>query len=568
MIFGKRGLIVTIIITGIIASAGMLLHVESERILPDNIFLADIPLSGLNREQASPVIQAEINRFNKRSFQVMIEDKLSKNFSAEELGIHYQAEKTLNRIFDDTNWVVKLLRNRWNEKNDKRKTYKPVVSINESKLKQALDEYLMAQERDYRDADIVWEEGEWRVVEAIPGTVLKNGEMERITQFIQEGTFPYQETLSTSAVFENVEARLYASDLSLLLEKTQQIVQEPIHLNYDRDKTELSLLQDPDWLVIDVFEKTAILNETFAKNWIDQYIEEHDRDPGQVVVKDIEELVSEYDGKIIKRAVYEGDFTKGRVSDRDQLLTDLRNLVKDPELKRSITVSWNFINSKVISMVPDYQFPQILSTGVTSYRLGNHPNRIKNIKLSLGTFQGFVAEAGEEISFNRITGWITPRKGYTKTKIISEGRVEEGVGGGVCQTSTTVYRSILNAGFPVTERRNHTLDISYYHAYGYGLDATVYTDARSDLRFVNDFPGPIMVNIYTDDYNQEAHVEFYGTTDHRTVELTNLYTGDYLLKKWEWKIIWPEKEEIRYVTSRYQVPKPEEDEEEINPLEA
>src|SRR5690606_4719211 len=218
------------------------------------------------------------------------------------------------------------------------------------------------------------------------------------------------------------------------------------------------------------------------------------------------------------------------------------------------------------SQIEGYAFPQILSTGISSFRYGNHPNRVKNIKLSLESFQGVVVNPGEELSFNRITGWITPAKGYTKTQVIMEGKVEEGVGGGVCQTSTTFYRSLLNAGVQITERRNHTLDIIYYHDYGYGLDATVYTDSRSDLKFINNFPSPILINTYTDDFKKEAFVELYGITDHRVVELTEVHTGNYLLKKWNWKILWPDRVEEKVIQSRYQLPK--EEEKPINPLEA
>jgi hypothetical protein len=83
---------------------------------------------------------------------------------------------------------------------------------------------------------------------------------------------------------------------------------------------------------------------------------------------------------------------------------------------------------------------------------------------------------------------------------------------------------------------------------------------------VNNFPGPILINTYTDDFKQEAYVEFYGVTDERRVELTQINTGKYLLKKWDWKIIWPNRIEEHVVQSIYQLPK--EEEAPANPLEA
>ena len=126
------------------------------------------------------------------------------------------------------------------------------------------------------------------------------------------------------------------------------------------------------------------------------------------------------------------------------------------------------------------------------------------------------------------------------------------MGGGVCQSSTTVYRGVLNAGLQVTERRNHTLDVVYYHEYGYGLDATVYTDARSDLRFVNDYPTPLLVNAYLDGDKKEAVIEFYGTADGRKVELREKSTTKPLYKEWDWVVTWPDRAEERIIRSQYE----------------
>ncbi|KKW38159.1 MAG: VanW family protein [Candidatus Peribacteria bacterium GW2011_GWB1_54_5] len=106
-------------------------------------------------------------------------------------------------------------------------------------------------------------------------------------------------------------------------------------------------------------------------------------------------------------------------------------------------------------------------------------------------------------------------------QVIFEGdQLKPAPGGGICQASTTVYRAIVNAGFPVVERRAHSLYVSYYKKYGVGIDATIFPGTQ-DLTFLNDTEQPLLIQAYDDGY--EAVVNFYGTPDGRTVELQGPY---------------------------------------------
>jgi vancomycin resistance protein YoaR len=546
---------------------GAVIDYEYRRVLPEGVFLGELPLAGLNRSQAEVVIDAELNRYSKIQYHMIGREGEESILSPEDLGIGYLSSQTLTKVFDDCSWLVKLFNGKDAIKDGEVKRYKPVVSINKLQVQETVQNYFELFEKPHANAHLSWNENLWTIKEEEAGAVLHQGEIERIIQDVLVKLYDYHADIELVAEYDLVPAEFIISDVAELHAQVLAMLETPIEITYQRDKKSIDLKNRHDWIKVSERKQKVELNQDTLKEVVNTYADEYDQEAGKIVVTAIEEKVSEYDGKIFKKAVTEGSFARGRSSDRDHLMEEISKRFSDPSLDREVLVEWEPIYAEVTSLVPGYEFPQVLSTGISSYRQGNHPNRIKNIELSLSSFSGTVIEPGEESSFNRLTGWITPGKGYTKTKIISEGRVKEGVGGGVCQSSTTVYRAILNAGLPVTERRNHTLDISYYHAYGYGLDATVYTDARSDLRFVNDFKHPVLINTYTDNGSYEAHVEFYGMTDHRTVELTNIYTGNYLTKKWEWKVVWPDREELRYVTSRYQVPKPEEEEEE-NPLEA
>jgi vancomycin resistance protein YoaR len=129
-----------------------------------------------------------------------------------------------------------------------------------------------------------------------------------------------------------------------------------------------------------------------------------------------------------------------------------------------------------------------------------------------------IIQPGQEFSFNTTLGIVDGSTGYRKELVIKpEGTLPE-FGGGLCQVSTTMYRAILFAGLPVTDRAPHSYAVSYYsQVLGHGLDATIYLGGQ-DLKFTNDTGYPILVHTYTvDDY--ELYFDFYGTADGRSVEL-------------------------------------------------
>ena len=121
---------------------------------------------------------------------------------------------------------------------------------------------------------------------------------------------------------------------------------------------------------------------------------------------------------------------------------------------------------------------------VSSYETfyGGVPNRIHNVQLVAHLVNNKLIAPGATFSFNQATGARTAAKGFLVAPVIINGEVSTGLGGGVCQVSTTVFNAAYEAGLPITARTNHALYISHYPL---GRDATVdYPDV--DLKFVND----------------------------------------------------------------------------------
>lgn len=537
------------------------------RPLPDGYSVAGVSVGGLGREEVREKLEDSYKRMSNAHFHFMDGDTVLQSLSAKELGLHYNLDRTVQRLFDGSNWMVSLL-----SPAEKETQHQGLdLWIDNQQLQTSIESILLSEESGPRDAEIIWKEtrGGWVIRPERDGKMLQAQEPSRLAAEVLRRSAGDGPVHKIQVTFEEDKALVRKEELSPILKDLQKRVNKDIVIEYLSDEYELSLRDSPKWISWSDDGTKAELSRPYLIQRVQEFANLVDLMPEQVKVVGLEEKISEYDNKPVKNAVVEGEFSHGYSLKQGQMRKDLRSLFSDPEQERRILSHWDTRYPEVLSQVEGYSFPQLISTGVSSYRYGNQPNRVKNIKLSLEAFQGVVIEPGEEFSFNRATGWITPAKGYTKTKIIEEGRVADGVGGGVCQSSTTLFRAVLNAGLPLVERRNHSLDIHYYHEFGYGLDATVYTDARSDFRFVNDFQHPLLANIYFDDEKDYAHVEFYGTSDGRQVHLTNIPTGNYLRKQWEWKVQWPDREELRYVNSVYIVPKEEKvEEEEVNPLEA
>lgn len=122
--------------------------------------------------------------------------------------------------------------------------------------------------------------------------------------------------------------------------------------------------------------------------------------------------------------------------------------------------------------------------------------RISNIKLASQKINGVFLDVNEEFSFNNIVGERTENNGYKNSKIILGGKFTDGVGGGVCQVSTTLYNAVLLAGLKVTESHPHSLAVSYVAP---SFDAMV-SFGYADLKFVNDTGYPVLIKAFANDY--------------------------------------------------------------------
>lgn len=170
--------------------------------------------------------------------------------------------------------------------------------------------------------------------------------------------------------------------------------------------------------------------------------------------------------------------------------TKLYNDINEQFLtSNKINVDLNFVE-EIPTITKEYneKLTQKISTYSTNVA-DSTGGRKHNVKLALSKFNGFVLNPNEEISFNEITGAQTIENGYKNATIIYNGEFTDGIGGGICQASSTLYNALLLGGVEILEVHKHTLPVKYVPL---GLDAMV-SEYTADLRFKNTSDYPIYI---------------------------------------------------------------------------
>ena len=207
----------------------------------------------------------------------------------------------------------------------------------------------------------------------------------------------------------------------------------------------------------------------------------------------------------------------GRQIDREELKRIIDELNKTENMETTLPVTYvtpEITSEKAASML----FRDELARYSTSFetRTQNEKNRMHNIALAAGKYHNYILMPGEEFSFNEVVGPRNEKTGYKPAHVFVNGRVEDGIGGGICQATSTLYNAVLLADLEVVERRNHSFIVTYVPL---GQDATAYYGG-TDLRFINNTGWPIKILSWVE--GNKVNCVFLGTnsTPEKTVVIS------------------------------------------------
>lgn len=249
---------------------------------------------------------------------------------------------------------------------------------------------------------------------------------------------------------------------------------------------------------------------------------------------------------------------EGVTLDVDATVNGILTTLQNGGLATSLRLNW---------ILPELSREDLPGLGIETlvgrsetYFKGSSSARVQNIDLTTQQFASILIAPGEVFSFNGTIGPITVAAGYADAAVIWGDRTAIGVGGGVCQVSTAIFRAALNAGLPIEERHNHGYVVSWYGQPG--MDATIYTP-YVDLKFRNDTPSFLLLQPDLDVTEGTLAVNLFGTPSGRTVQISEpviskvtepalpIYVEDRSLAPGETKLLESEKLGLTVVVDRH-----------------
>lgn len=211
----------------------------------------------------------------------------------------------------------------------------------------------------------------------------------------------------------------------------------------------------------------------------------------------------------------------GRRLDIDATLTELERVSFATGDQRVARMQFTYIQPTYHNTITaaELGITEKVAEATTTFT-GSTTNRRINIALATSKMDGIIVGPGEEFSFNRYLGELEAEEGWVEAAVIFADRTGTGLGGGVCQVSTTIFRAAFTGGYTIIERNAHGYRVGFYEQGGFppGLDAAIFTPER-DFRFQNDTPYHLLIQADIYPATNQLVFRFYSTNTGRIVEI-------------------------------------------------
>ncbi len=315
-------------------------------------------------------------------------------------------------------------------------------------------------------------------------------------------------------------------ELNTAATEIQNLLASPLHLYFEKPLTssdlagvslpaaELSSWMHIDWTVVDgQRQPNAKLDEAAITNWVSSFATDIYREPVRARF---------YFDDITRQLVLVEPHSPGR--ELNVAATVANIIAAATSSSRSIPFVIDEITPLVNSnaTATELGITELVVEATSSFA-GSSPERMANIARSAENFYGIVIAPGEDFSFNKYLGEISKEQGYETGLIIWGDKTIEGVGGGVCQVSTTLYQAAFWGGFDLGQRVPHGYRVSYYENLSapdglsnIGMDATIYSPII-DMTFTNNTEHHILIENYYYPGSRSLQFKIYSTDTGRQV---------------------------------------------------
>ena len=311
-----------------------------------------------------------------------------------------------------------------------------------------------------------------------------------------------------------IEPEIMEKDIELFREAIEEIISEDLVINFEEKKWTLDSEKILNLIGFEKNEKEKrvkmILDKSAFRDLANELAAEVNESPKGEVVSTDGNKVLEF--KITK---------EGKELDEEKFKEDLKSAIFDDRKNVSLVLK----NVDDSSDKEKYGILSLIGEG-TSHFAGSTAERIHNIILAAGNISGSLVPPGAVYSMNKSVGPIDYQHGFKSAFIIKGGRTVLGEGGGVCQTSTTLFRAILNSGLPVVSRYPHAYRVGYYEQdMPVGFDAAIFQPSW-DFKFKNDTNAYVLIQAHSNLSENSLTFKIYGTPDGRSVEISEPVVTD------------------------------------------
>ncbi|HCU72815.1 MAG: hypothetical protein CL790_03695 [Chloroflexi bacterium] len=315
-------------------------------------------------------------------------------------------------------------------------------------------------------------------------------------------------------------AHLTSEAADLAIRSAQQMAGDPIWLMHGSKGWLLKPLDLSDALVFHVDSKGVSVGFEFTRfNELFQRIE-------ATLTAEPRKNVFEFDAEHDRVTAFEPG-NPGQLLDRSELERKIDEVARREENRR-LEIPLIILNKEFDVALNELGIKDLLATGSSIYK-GSPEYRNHNIAVGAAKLDGMILRPGQTFSFNDRIGRFSLGEGWVEGSVIIRDETEQGVGGGICQVSTTLFRAVLAAGLPIEERWPHLYRVRYYEMgpSPIGTDATIFSPGV-DLKFSNDLDAPIMIRSRLDPKLSTLDFEIWGVSDGRVVTM-----GPPRLTKWK-----------------------------------
>lgn len=483
--------------------------------------MASLEVSGFTKDEARQTIDAVLNSFSKNGIEISIDGKKEvldpKNIelALPSTDLAYNAwligragkwhEQLLVRL--NAPFAVKIIRG--------------YVKVNEQKLRSELTQLAAVYALERKDVRYDIKGKEVSILyDTRPGKVLDEAKA-------QQEILEHLARLDISPVNFSLDIDRPRADPAFGEEakrNAEAVFADPLTLSYKNQQFKIAPEKIGSWITSEYEGKKLVPG--FSKKLISEYVvtvaEKIDIPPQNPTVKVEEGRVVAFIPPKQGRAILQ-DETIGLI------ISTLKNRASGKEIMKELSLPVAVKKPIGEGTSADLGVTELIGKATTPFT-GSPQNRIHNINNGARFLSGLLIAPGEEFSTIGALGNIDNTTGYLPELVIKGDETIPEFGGGLCQVSTTLFRSVMNAGLPVIERRNHSYRVPYYerdgegNLIGPGLDATIY-DPWPDLKFKNDTEAHILIQSSLE--GDKLTFELYGTSDDRK----SFIDGPYTLKE-------------------------------------